>query len=502
MLPAFPGAYGWGAESIGGRGGMVVPVTNLNDSGPGSFRAAMLATVPRTIVFLVAGIIDLLSPINLDSDDYAYCTIAGHTAPGSGIWIRSNGQIAIQLKTHNIIMLYLTYRGHGGAGEEKFLQLREGCHDSIFAHLSGSWAEDDLISANKFDAGTPDMHRITIQNWLFGYPNSDHKTSVLVASTPAFGETHHISVLGNLFSTAGHRCPVVMASEYVEVVNNGIYNWPTRAGSMSYADALPGSVEIDYINNYYFPDGASSHLVYYDDRFVTDLDDPAHSFYAAGNIVPVVPSGSLLSEPLIDPDADNWDLFQYQSDDSALNRVHERTIPLASPTYAWPLKSAQDAWSDVPNNAGNNARLNADGTRTVRRDSLDEQFIDEARNTSGPSSYPSIPGSMPSVDAGTAYIDTDGDGMSDEWELANGLDPDDPSDGPIIRANGYSNLEHFLNGMQLEQATGGGGVSVAVNINITGEFIIEGEEEMERFLARVFRGHPDRHLRNLQTSRS
>ena len=162
-IPAFPGAEGFGAESVGGRGGRVIEVTNLNDSGPGSLRAAIEANGPRIVVFRVAGVIRLEGTIALRQP---YITIAGQTAPGGGITIAGG---SIQVSTHNVIVRYLRWRGLGpGLGGRGFISFRafDNLHDVIVDHCSASWNWDDNIDGWFNDPPKPDMRNITVQNCL------------------------------------------------------------------------------------------------------------------------------------------------------------------------------------------------------------------------------------------------------------------------------------------------------------------------------------------------
>src|SRR5712692_6968373 len=104
LIPAFPGAEGFGSTTPGGRGGKVTFVTNLNDSGAGSLRAACEAEGPRIVIFRVSGLITLASPITVKSP---YLTIAGQTAPGDGICLRN---FTFNIATHDVVVRYLRSR--------------------------------------------------------------------------------------------------------------------------------------------------------------------------------------------------------------------------------------------------------------------------------------------------------------------------------------------------------------------------------------------------------
>src|SRR5690554_3825332 len=103
-IPAFPGAEGGGAFSFGGRGGKVITVTNLNDSGPGSFREACEQGGARIVVFNVSGIIKLESPLIVRAP---YITIAGQTAPGDGICIAGE---SFWINTHDVVIRHTRFR--------------------------------------------------------------------------------------------------------------------------------------------------------------------------------------------------------------------------------------------------------------------------------------------------------------------------------------------------------------------------------------------------------
>src|SRR5688500_12051517 len=165
-VPAFPGAGGFGANSVGGRRGRVIEVTNLNDAGPGSLRAAIEAEGPRNVVFRIGGTIELQSELVLAN---SFVTIAGQTAPGGGITLKthpSNTRSALTIArgTHDVIIRHLRSRPGPHEGFPKPKSGREpdssevkdaiqilGARNVILDHCSASWATDEVVSTF-FDA--------------------------------------------------------------------------------------------------------------------------------------------------------------------------------------------------------------------------------------------------------------------------------------------------------------------------------------------------------------
>src|SRR3990172_4939646 len=140
-IPAFPGAEGFGSTTPGGRGGKVLFVTNLDDSGPGSLRAACEAEGPRIVIFRVAGVIPLKKPIVVE---HPFLTLAGQSAPGDGICLRN---YAFGIATHDVVVRYLRCRtGDEGGPQEDCLDLNHGARNVVLDHCSASWSIDECLS--------------------------------------------------------------------------------------------------------------------------------------------------------------------------------------------------------------------------------------------------------------------------------------------------------------------------------------------------------------------
>ncbi len=296
-IPAFPGAWGGGMFSFGGRGGNVFVVTNLNDSGPGSFREACEAGGPRFVVFNVAGIIHLQDHLRIRAP---YITIAGNTAPGDGVCIAGN---TVELETHDVVIRYLRFRrGETWVGDRNDSLGGNPTGNIMIDHVSGSWGLDENMSMYRHmyqpPAGGKELKlptvNITIQNSIFSEGlNTYHH---------AFGST-----IGGLNSTFHHnlwacntgRNPSVGMYGDFTFANNVVFNWVHRT-----VDGGDHRSEFNIINNYFKPGPATpkdepiSHrlLKPESERSKTVVDHFGRA-YVNGNIV----------EGNARVTADNWD---------------------------------------------------------------------------------------------------------------------------------------------------------------------------------------------------
>jgi pectate lyase len=252
QIPAFPGAEGFGSVTLGGRGGRVIEVTNLNDAGPESLRAAIDAEGPRIVVFRLAGTIDLESSLLVI---HPYITIAGQTSPGKGITLRpisSAVEALLLIETHDVVIRFLNLRaGPPSAGDAMMIQASDA-HDTsnvVIDHNSMSWA----VGRNL--ATWYDVHDISIQWNIFSeglncsiHPKGCHSKGVLLGGYASDENknkpgANNISFHHNLMAHNGERNPYISASG-VDFVNNVAYN---PLGTFSHIDMIYQLVT-DFVN--------------------------------------------------------------------------------------------------------------------------------------------------------------------------------------------------------------------------------------------------------------
>ncbi|MBN1670503.1 MAG: FecR domain-containing protein [Kiritimatiellae bacterium] len=438
VVPAFPGAEGHGAAAVGGRGGRVIEVTNLNDSGPGSFRAAAEARGRRMIVFRVGGAIQLDSPIQFLRP---YATIAGQTAPGGGILLRGAG---IRIETHDIVMRYLRIRigkpDESPQGSGALRLLRSG-RNVIVDHCSMSWTRDGIVDLRPPQSpggrwgAAAGFYDVTFQHNIVseGLQPGDGAMGIGGGwATPA--TVSGISVHGNLFAHVDHGMPSI-GPVHARVINNLVYDWQRDASII-----VRGAV-VDYLGNTYIPGRASSRSVLqYSGRPNADTPELAEgSIHVAGNLV----------EPdALDPGQDNWRLLRNFETGGQLPERLRRAFPTEPAFFPVTVHRASLAHGAVLLEAGANARLSARGEWQSNRDAVDRRIIADVRARTGQLiADPAEVGGFPVLEPGTPCADTDHDGMPDEWEALHGFDPADPADGPAdADDDGYTNVEEFLNG--------------------------------------------------------
>jgi hypothetical protein len=232
---AFPGAQGWAAHTIGGRGGKIVRVTTLSPTGPGSITEALATRGPRIVVFEVGGIIDLDKKTLKLAEPLI--TIAGQTAPSPGITLIRGG---LDITTHDVIVQHIRIRP-GDAGVPRFggldfdsLSTLGGAHDVIVDHCSLTWGTDENLSASgpRFEGKTPEewraaaSHRITFSNNIIaeGLAHSSHIKGEHSKGSLIHDNVTDILIVGNLYAHNKERNPLFKGGVRGAVINNLIYD--------------------------------------------------------------------------------------------------------------------------------------------------------------------------------------------------------------------------------------------------------------------------------------
>jgi pectate lyase len=422
-LPAFPGAEGFGCGTPGGRGGQVITVTNLNDAGAGSLRAALESSGRRFVVFAVSGTIDVSEQIVVDSP---YLTVAGQTAPGGGITLRAaDGNVSglVDVRTHDVVIRFMRFRTGAppsvtGENLDGVNIWRDG-HDVVIDHNSFSWAVDENVST------WDDAHDITFSWNIIAqglrestHPDGEHSKGLLVSGDA----TGDISVHHNLFAHNTARNPQVTSPGLIQVVNNVIFNYGDSALQTSNPYGPP---QVEIVGNY-FKAGPDSDPERYEIDAYPIEEAGQWGLYLSGN---VGPHGTA--------DGSQTDLVSPE-DRGLIMAAAPADLPLVTTT------SADQALEDV---------LTGAGARVPYVDPVDEGVIDDVRDgRGGMINDVSEVGGWPALPADAPPPDEDSDGMPDTWEASHDLDPsiDDSSDDRD--GDGYTNVEEYLDDLVREFA--------------------------------------------------
>jgi hypothetical protein len=416
-LPSFPGAEGFGSTTPGGRGGRILEVTNLKDSGPGSLREAVEAKGARIVVFRVSGTIPLESDLTIRNPNL---TIAGQTAPGDGICLKN---YKLMITANDVVVRHLRIRRGLVSGKaDDGLGIAEA-ENVIVDHCSVSWTADEVVNT------WHGAKNITIQ-WSIFSEGLHHRGHGFAATLGGMNASYHHNLLAN----CPGRNPSIggnhqFQTRNMDYRNNVTFNWGGRT-----VDGKPSSVNI--VNNYFKPGANSTAL-----RFAK-IDDP--TAYQAIGIGQWHISGNFMEG------------HEAISKDNKAGVTGELQLMVPEPVEFAPVTtvSAQAVFPLV---------LADVGATLPKRDSVDTRIIEEVKtgkNTQGKGVVldPQEVGGWPELASAEAPVDTDHDGMPDTWEKANGLNPSDASDGPKDRnGDGYTNVEDYLNSLVSGGMTKGSG---------------------------------------------
>jgi len=464
-LPAFPGAEGNGKFVTGGRGGRVIYVTNLEDNtSPGSLRYAINQSGARIIMFKVSGTIKLKSRLNISNTNV---TIAGQTAPGDGITLRD---YPVVVNTNNVIIRFLRFRMGDDAQQQDDALGGRRFKNIIIDHCSMSWSTDECASFY-------DNELFTLQ---WSILSESLRNSVHEKGKHGYGGIwggRGVSFHHNLLASHDSRNPRFCGSRYsnrpgdelVDFRNNVIFNWGANSG---YAGE---GGRYNMVNNYYKAGPVTSKKsrifeAYADDGTNQQPKGTFGKFYVAGNYMSA--STTVTN--------DNWQGMDMNSSFGnyapgiTKNDIKSET---EFPYILGTTHSAEKAYEKIVEFCG----------ASLKRDSVDLRIINDL--ATGTVTFPdggngskngiidtqSAVGGWPVLQSADAPTDTDIDGMPDDWEKANNLNPEDGGDAQLKSVDGiYPNIEVYLNSLVNEIVTAqnqDGIVTSAIHLPVNKETI-------------------------------
>ncbi len=418
---AFPGAEGFGRHTTGGRGGKVICVTNLEDSGEGSLRNAIQKSGPRIIVFKVSGTIYLTRSLDINKGDL---TIAGQTAPGEGITIAG---YPVKVKANNVILRYLRFRlGDINKVEDDAVNCIGGhkgkpaFENIIIDHCTMSWSTDECATfyGNR---------NFTLQ-WCF--ISESLRKSVHMKGEHGYGgiwggdgASFHHNLLAHHDSRNPRFCHpgITTVAGVIDFRNNVIYNWGKNS---SYGG---NTRTINIVNNYYKPGPATLK----NRSRIFQPYAPYGKFYVDGNIV----------EGEQKVTNRNWLGVKPKRETEMDSLLLEAPLPYEGVS----TQPAEQAYNLVLEKAG----------ASLVRDKIDSRIVEEVRkgtytygNKGLIDSQEQVEGFLKTVSGTSVEPDSDNDGMPDIWEVSYNLDPNDPADASAYTIDKqYTNIEVYINSL-------------------------------------------------------
>lgn len=427
---AFAGAEGYGATAVGGRGGRVVTVTNLNDSGIGSLRWALEDVPgPRTVVFAVNGAIQLTRQIVILDP---YVTVAGQTAPGGGI-VLEGGRINVHAS--EVIIRGLTIRpgdaSRIGAADLDGLFIGTTDYEIkniIVDHSSVEWALDENLSING------NVKNVTLSNNIIAqglsrsvHPNGEHSKGSLISNSGSLDPAYdaRISIVKNLYAHNFARNPEIRAGQEIEVVNNWMYNYGLSHLVLAVGAGNGGTLAttVNAIGNVFTP-GPSSQ----------DYKMPIHlSAMGAGSAIYL--QDNLWTKIATDVNGDQDQAKLVSDSGGARHLVAASTIG----SGAIDILDAQEVVAYIAANVG---------ARPFDPDVIDDGIVRSAINGTG-TIVDSVAqaGGQVVQQLVAAAADTDADGMPDWFEGLYGFNARAADSAGDADGDGYTNLEEYINGI-------------------------------------------------------
>jgi pectate lyase len=432
---AFPGALGFGKMTSGGRGGKVIKVTNLNDSGPGSLRDAINQSGKRIVIFEVSGNIKLQSRLVIRNGDL---TIAGQSAPGDGICIQN---YEVYLEADNVIIRYLRFRLGDETQQETDAIWGRYRQNIIIDHCSMSWSIDECASfyANKnftmqYCLLAESLNKSFHEKDDHGYGGiwGGHKASFYFNLLAHHNSRNPRFDGGNRPGTGG-LSPV--GKDVVDFRFNVLYNW---RGNSIYGGE---NGEYNIVNNYFkagpaTPDNKKNRILEVSKENGAAYAPGYGRFFVEGNYVF---GNTSISQQ-------NWSGGIVFSSGTIQSLV--QALQPFEPIWAAEQPTAEQAYQTVLEKSG----------ASYKRDAVDSRIVDEVRD--GTYTYKGSKtgflgiidsqtdvGGWPILNTQTVPLDTDGDGMPDDWEKSKGLDHTKPNANGRDLSLVYDNIEVYLNSL-------------------------------------------------------
>lgn len=436
---AFPSAEGYGRFARGGRGGVVVEVTNLNDSGPGSLREALTNTIygPRTVVFAVSGLITLESDLII-SQYNPYVTLAGQTAPGKGICTRKY-QLGVS-GGRDLIMRHMRSRPGNISGTTLNGSGLSGSDHCIMDHVSISWGIDEELSTRTSKNVTFQRSLISEALNIAGHQNYPAGTAHGYAASVGgdVASLHHNLLAhneGRNWSLAGGLDAAANFAGRLDIFNNVVYNWGHRTTD-------GGAMQVNFVANYYKPGAASTFFYALSAQY--DNFPGTQQYFFTNNVMPghfglSNQSAGRTATPGTGSVPTNYPIW-----------VGSPFFP----SYAT-IDTATNAYKLVLSDVGCNQPQMDDHDVRVVRETIDGTYTYTGTGPYGGS--PGLPNSQDDVGGWDNYPsvqriawDSDHDGLPDWWELAKNFNPNSVF-GDFSDSNAdpdgdeYTNLEDYLN---------------------------------------------------------
>lgn len=412
---AFPGAEGAGRFSEGGRGGRVIAVTNLDDSGPGSFRAAVEADGPRNIVFRVSGTIALKTDVTVKE---GRLTIAGQTAPGDGITLRDH---TLDIHASDVIVRYIRARlGHASGTQDDALTITGG-HRIILDHVSASWSIDETLSSSShYDTPDQGVWDLTVQWSIIAdslrhsiHDKGDHGYGSLIRAAKGAKMSYHHNLWANHLDRMPRPGNYSLPSEddiggRLDFRSNVFYNWGKDRSGYNYD--VSTAIQYNFVDNSYIAGPDSKGNFAFDEK-----NQLARAYYAGNSMNGTIPADQrVLVEGYL-------------------------------PTGYWldtPIDVGPVARDPAPSAY---ARVLATAGASLVRDAVDLKVVEGVRTRTGRIiDDEAQDGGWPELKSLPAPLDTDNDGMPDDWERARGLDPARADGAADRNHDGFSNLEEYF----------------------------------------------------------